>query len=211
MIVYGGCTIIFCRFHIYIYIYITRKKWVFCLVFFLLLSSFICVQITKVHYDQMVLFVCLHIIPPHYHPYADLSKSIELPKCFSGTFCLECVSKVVSILSIIVHAINGAVGIQLTHSSYGDYGNTCTLSYYRHEIGSMTHVRFFEFRSWNGGMRCKFLYSLKMYFVKFWLLNKVFLIYIIITCAPALFTHANSEFVIYPLSWHDPLDLFNSF
>ena len=120
---------------IYIYIYNPGKM------VSLLLCRFICVQITKVHYDPMVLFVCLHITPPYYHLYADLSECIELRKCLSGTFCLVCVSKIVSVLSIIVHAINGAVGIQLTHSLYGDRGNTCTLSY-RHQIGSMTHLPF---------------------------------------------------------------------
>ena len=28
-----------------------------------------------------------------------------------------------------------------------------TLSYYHHQIGSMTHLRLFRFRSWNNGMR----------------------------------------------------------
>ena len=43
--------------------------------------------------------VCLHITLPHYHHYADLSESIELLKCLSGTFCLECVSEIESVLS----------------------------------------------------------------------------------------------------------------
>ena len=28
-----------------------------------------------------------------------------------------------------------------------------TSSYYHHQIGSMTHLRLFKFRSWNNGMR----------------------------------------------------------
>ena len=50
----------------------------------------------RIHYDPMVVFVCLHITLPHYHHYADISEGIELLKCLSGRFCLECVSKVES-------------------------------------------------------------------------------------------------------------------
>ena len=67
------------------------------------------------HYDPMVAFDCLHITLPHYHHYADLSENIELLKYLSGTFCLECVSKMKSILSIIFHAI---FIIGCAHSSY---------------------------------------------------------------------------------------------
>ena len=94
----------------------------------------------KIHYDLMVVLVYLHITLPHYHHYANLSESIEFVKCLSGTFCLECVSKIKSIIPIICHAIYGAVHIQLTHFSYHDNENTCTLSYYHHHIGCMTHL-----------------------------------------------------------------------
>ena len=66
----------------------------------------------------------------------------------------ECVSKIKSILSIIFHVMYGAVRIQFTHFSYDDCENTCTLSYYHHQIGSMTHLPLFRVRSWNNGMRC---------------------------------------------------------
>ena len=89
-----------------------------------------------------------------YHHCADLSEGIE-PKCFSGTFSLECVSKIKSILPVIFHAMYGAVRIQRTHFSYGDCENTCTWSYnHRHQIGSMTHLPLFRVRSWNNGRRC---------------------------------------------------------
>ena len=80
----------------------------------------------KLHYYPMVVFLCLHITLPHYHHYADLSESIELIKCLSGTFCLECVPKIKSMISIIFHAIYRVVHIQLTHFSYDDCGNMCT-------------------------------------------------------------------------------------
>ena len=83
-------------------------------------------------------------------------------KCLSGTFCPECVSK--AILSIIFHAIYGAVRIQRTHFSYDDFGNMCTLSYYQYQIGSMTHLPLFADGSWNNGMRYVTFYIL----IKLW-------------------------------------------
>ena len=86
----------------------------------------------------MVVLVCLHITLPHYHHYANLSEGMKLLQFLSGMFCLEWVSKIKSILSIIFHAIYGAVRIQLTYFYYDDCENTCTLSYWHHQIRSMT-------------------------------------------------------------------------
>ena len=61
----------------------------------------------------------------------------------------ECVSKIKSILSVVIYAIYGAVCIPLTHLSYDDCEHTCTLYYYHHQIGSMTHLPLFRVRSWN--------------------------------------------------------------
>ena len=58
----------------------------------------------------------------------------------------------------------GAVCIQLTHFSCGDCENTRTL-YYHHQIGSMTHLRLFRFRSWNNGMRYMSFYVLCSFFI----------------------------------------------
>ena len=98
--------------------FISQESWVFCT---LLLRNLMLCTNNQIHYDLMVVFVCLHIILPHY----DLSQCIELLKCLSGTFCLECVSKIKTILSIICQAIYGAVCIQLTHFSSDDCENTC--------------------------------------------------------------------------------------
>ena len=115
-----------------------------------------------VYYDLMVKFICLHFKLPQYHHYADLSEGIELLKSLSGTFCLKCVSKIKSILSIIFHAIFGAVHIHLINFSYDDCENTSTLSYYCHYIGSMTHLplcRIRVMKQWNA--LYVFLYSYK--------------------------------------------------
>ena len=50
------------------------------------------------------------------------------------------------------------VFIQLTHFSYDDCENTCTWSFYHHQIGSMTHLPLSKVRSWNNGMRCMSFY-----------------------------------------------------
>ena len=52
----------------------------------------------------------------------------------------ECVSK--SILSVIFHAIHGAVCIQLTRFSYDDCENMCALFHHHRQLGNMTHLPF---------------------------------------------------------------------
>ena len=102
-----------------------------------------------VHYGLMVVYSSLTITLPHYHHYADLSKGIE---------GIECVSKIRSVLSTNFHAIYRAVCIQLTHFYFDDCENTCTWSYYHHQIGSMTHLPLFRVRSWQNGMSCMSLF-----------------------------------------------------
>ena len=119
----------------------------------------ICAANNTVHHYPMVVFPCLHITIPHYNHHIDLSESSEPLKCLSGTFCLECMSKIRSIPSIMFHAIYGAVHIQLAHLSYDDYENMCTLSYYHNGIGSRIHLPLFRVKSWSNGIRCMFLCS----------------------------------------------------
>ena len=52
-------------------------------------------------------------------------------------------SKIESILSVIFHAIYGTVCCQLAHLSYENCENTCTLSYYHHQIASLTNLLLF--------------------------------------------------------------------
>ena len=107
--------------------YISRESWYLCL---LLLCSFMICANNREHYGPMVVSGCLHITLPHYRHYADLSEGTKLLKCLSDTFCLEWVSAIKSILSIIFHAVYGAVCIQLSHFSYDVCENTNTLSCY---------------------------------------------------------------------------------
>ena len=73
-------------------------------------------------------------------------KVLKFKNACQDSFCLECVSKMKSILSIIFHAKYGALRIQLTLFFYDDYENMCTLSYYHHQIGSITHLPLFRVR-----------------------------------------------------------------
>ena len=95
----------------------------------LLCSPIICTN-NPVHHGPMVVFVCLHITQPHYHHYVDVSESIELLDACQ-VHSVGCVST--SILSIIFHAVFGALCIHFIRFSYGDCENTCILSYH-HQI-----------------------------------------------------------------------------
>ena len=79
----------------------------------------------RLYYGLMVVYGHLHITLPHYDQYADIFEGVELLKCLSDIFCLECVTKIRSVLSSIFHEIYGAVCIQLT-LFYDDCENTST-------------------------------------------------------------------------------------
>ena len=96
----------------------------------------------------------------HYH-ITIIMKAYLMALNLSGTFCRVCVSKMKSVLLIIFHIIYAAVCIQLSHLSYGYCENMCTLSYYHHQIGSMTRLRLFRASSWNNGMLCMSFYILR--------------------------------------------------
>ena len=107
---------------------------------------------TSWHGRPMGVFLCLNITLLNYHHYAR-------PIAFQ-VYSVERVSKIKSILSVILHAIHGTACIRLTYFSYDDRENTCTLSWYHHQIGSMIHLPLFRIRSWNYGMRCMSFYIL---------------------------------------------------
>ena len=85
---------------------------------------------------------CIPLFAPynsHYHHYADLT---------------EFVSKSMSFLSIMFHAVSRAVCFQLTHFSWDDFENMCTLSYLIITIKPRVWIiwHFFRVRSLNSGM-----------------------------------------------------------
>ena len=94
--------------------------------------------------------------------HASLSRGIELIKCLSDIFCRVC--KIRHILSVIHYPIRGAVCFQFTNFPCDDWENIYTLSYHRHQIGSMNYYPLFRVRSWNNGVRCMSFCILMMIF-----------------------------------------------
>ena len=85
----------------------------------------------RIHYGPMVTIICLRfqylivMIVQTYRMILNIYDACQV-------HYVECVSKIKSILSIIFHAIYGAVYKQLTHFAYNDCENMCILSYYHH-------------------------------------------------------------------------------
>ena len=132
---WGSYTIICCRFHIY-------PDFIFSL-----LCSLIVGTNNGIHYDPMVIFVCWHFTPHYYHHYANVPEDAE-HAC--QVHSVERVSKINSILSIIFHAIYGAVRIQLIYLLSDGCENMCTSSN-QHYHGSIP-ICHFRVRSWNNGL-----------------------------------------------------------
>ena len=86
------------------------------------------------------LFAAISAVTKLYQSIIYLLEGIELLKCLPDIFCRACVSQIRSVLSIIFHALYGVVCFQLNHFAYDDCENTCTWSYYHHQIESMAHL-----------------------------------------------------------------------
>ena len=102
----------------------------------------------------------LYITPSHYHHCANLSEDIELIKCLSDIYFVECVSTIKHILSVIQYTICGAVCFQFTHFLCDDWDNIYTLSYYHHQVGSMSYHPLLRVGSWSNCMCSMSFYAL---------------------------------------------------
>ena len=60
----------------------------------------------------------------------------------------ECVSKIMSIFSIIFHSKYDSVCLQFTRFACDDCENMCTLSYYYHQVGSMHNLLLCRVSHW---------------------------------------------------------------
>ena len=103
----------------------------------------------RVHYGPMIVFICYRIIIIM-QSYLNVLHFLNTRQVHS----IERVFNIKSILSIIFHAIYGAVCIRFTHFSYDDCKNRSPLSLYHHQIWGMTHSPLFMIRAWNNAMRC---------------------------------------------------------
>ena len=108
----------------------------------LMCSLMMCAN-NQLHYDSMVVFICLHITLHHHYGCTDVCEWNELLKCLSISFYLY-------------HAIYEAVCIRLVNfpCDHDNYEDTCTISDYHCQIRSMNHLSLLMVGSWNNGIRC---------------------------------------------------------
>ena len=125
---------------------------------FIIIVQFMMSANIRIRFGLQIVLVCLYGTPSHYHHCANLSEGIELIKCLSDIFCRVC--KIKPILSVIHYTICGAVCFQFTHFGCDDWENMFTLSYFHHQIGSMSYYPLLRVRSWNNGARCMPFYIL---------------------------------------------------
>ena len=124
----------------------------------ILIVQFMMSANTRIRFGLQIVLVCLYSSPSHYHHCAKLSEGIELIKCLSDILSSVWVRlRIISPLSIIQC---GAVCFQFTHFSCDDWENIHNLSYYHHQIGSMSYHPLFRVRSWNNGVRFMSFYIL---------------------------------------------------
>ena len=90
---------------------------------FIIIVPFMMNANSRIRFGLQIVFVCLYITPSHYHHFANLSEDIELMKCLSDIFFVECVSKIEHIISVIHYTIYGAVCFQFTHFPCDDWEN----------------------------------------------------------------------------------------
>ena len=124
---------------------------------------------SRIRFGLQIAFVCLYITPPHCANFIGRHWPYKMP---ADIWFVECVSKIKHILSVIHYTIYGAVCFQFTHFLCDDWENIYTLSYYHHQIGSMSFCPLFRVRSWNNGMRWMSFYILMLYRVV--LLHRVY-------------------------------------
>ena len=138
----------------YTYMYIPGKQ-------FLSLCNLTMCANNRVYYGLMVVFVCLHTTLPHYHHSTYLKVLNFWNTC--QLYFVECVSKIKSILSIIFHAICGAVdrlcvvSLPRAISLVMTVRISVSLYYYYHQIRSMNHL------PWNAVYLPMFLFTIRMF------------------------------------------------
>ena len=89
----------------------------------------------RVHCGSLVAFVCLHTTLPHYHRHVDISEGIELQKCLQ-LYSVECVSNYLNYLSSNIRD-----SVFSSDPYFYDYcEKTYALFYYRHQLGSFSHL-----------------------------------------------------------------------
>ena len=129
---------------------------------FIITVQFIMGANSWIRFGLLIVFVCLHITPSHYHHCANFiwrHWTYKMPV----SYILSSVWVRLSIFSqlSIIHYM-GLCVFSLP-ISFVMIERIYTLSYYHHQIGSMIYHPLFGVRSWNNDMRCMFLHILIKY------------------------------------------------
>ena len=107
----------------------------------------------RIRFVLTIVFVCLYIIPSHYHHCANLSEDIELIKRLSDKFCSVCEYDKAYFLSYPWYTTWGCV-FSVYPFPCDDWEDIYTLSDNHHQIASMNYYPLFRVRSWNNCVRC---------------------------------------------------------
>ena len=125
---------------------------------FIIIVQFMMSANSQMRFGLQIMFVCLYIMPSHYHHCANLSEDIEPIECLSDIFCQVWVRlSIFSQLSIIQYMGLCVFSLPI---SLVMIARIYTFSYYHYQIGSMNFYRLFRVRSWNNGMHCMSFYIL---------------------------------------------------
>ena len=128
------CYILFCHLlHIH-----SRKTGI---LFSLLLRSLWWVKNSGIRFGLQITFVFVHYTIS-LSCCANVSEDIELKKCMSDIFCVECVSKIEHILSVIHYIIYGTVCFQFTHSPCDEWENICIHIYISFVLSSSSNRKY---------------------------------------------------------------------
>ena len=133
------------------YIFRENRDFVFIIIVQFMMSANI-----RIRFGMQIVFVCLYIIPSHYHQLIWRHWTYKMPVRYILSSVWIRLS-IFSQLSIIQYMGLCVFSLPI---SFVMIERIYTLSYYHHEIGSMNYYQLFRVRSWNNGMRCMSLYTL---------------------------------------------------
>ena len=113
---------------------------------------------SRIRFGLQIVLVCLYITPSHYHHCANFiwrHWTYKMPVRYN-------LSSVWVRLSIFSHPLYNTCGCVFSVYTFPSWWlrEYNTLSYYHHQIGSMSYYPFFSVRSWNTDMRCMSFYIL---------------------------------------------------
>ena len=125
-------------------VYTFRENWEF---FFVSIVQIMISANSRIPFGLQIVFVCLYIMPSHYHHCANFiwrhwTNKMPVRYNFSSVWVRLSIFSQLSIVQYV-----GLCVFQFTHFLFDDWENIYTLSYYQHQIGSMNYYPLFRVRS----------------------------------------------------------------